>query len=595
MANEINFDDVVSYEELAASLSQQEDTDGRQDMLKVAHAVENQGLVDDEMIKVAMDSLVDESAASLKNALVSMNFAREEDILEALGNEFGMERIELEKVNFTPALIEELTPRQVLKYKAIPVKSEPGDIWLALSDPSNLRAIDDLQHILGKTVHGMIASEESIEKAVKKYYITDDYADIYDQMAENENPAELTDTYGELELAETSDREARLPVRFIDLMFKQAVHDRASDIHIEPERHGLVIRFRVDGVLHEIPSPPRQWQNAIVSRLKALAQLDLAEKRVPLDGRIKLNIPGKKLDLRVSTMPTIHGETIVMRILDAESVSMGLEDVGFLQDTIEKFFHLIKSPNGVILMTGPTGSGKTTTLYAALGQLNTPEHKIVTLEDPVEYQIAGINQVQIAHDIGLTFAVGLRALLRQSPDVILVGEIRDIETAENAIRAALTGHLVFSTLHTNDAASATTRLIDMGVKPYLVASSLQAIIAQRLTRRICSGCKATYHPADEEIMMLRFDPEEYREIDFLRGDGCDRCSGSGYHGRTAIHEILVMDAELRRRVIRTEAASRLKKYAVSKGMRTLRMDGWEKILLGWTSIEEIFKLTGDDL
>ncbi len=340
--------------------------------------------------------------------------------------------------------------------------------------------------------------------------------------------------------------------------------------------------------------PPRKWQAAIIARLKVLAGMDIAEKRIPLDGRIKLNIPGKKLDLRVSSLPTVFGESIVMRILDQSSVMMGLEDVGFLSDTIKTFNQLIKSPNGVILMTGPTGSGKTTTLYAALGVLNTPEHKLMTLEDPIEYQIAGINQVQIHADIGLTFPVGLRSLLRQSPDVILVGEIRDLETAENAIRAALTGHLVFSTLHTNDAASATSRLIDMGVKPYLVASSVQAIIAQRLVRRICSNCKEAYTSKPEEFAIIGYNPEEYEGVQLFKGKGCERCNNTGFRGRTAIHEIMVMDSEIRRRVIRSEAATRIKRYAVSKGMRTLRKDGFEKSLLGWTTFTEIYEAVGNE-
>jgi type IV pilus assembly protein PilB len=567
--------------------------DSRKGMLRLAKAVENSGLVDDEMIKAAMGRLVDESATSLKNALVQMNMASEADILDAVASDLGMERINLNEVNFTSALIDELTPQQVEKYRVIPVKSSHDEIWLALSDPQNLRAIDDLGHVLGKRIVGVIASEDEIEKMIKKYYGADDYASLYEEMAESDDPGEMKD-YGEIDIDGAPDEDKKLVVRYVDLIFKQAVHERASDIHIEPTRQGLTIRFRVDGVLHEVQPPPKQWQNAIISRLKVMAALDLAEKRIPLDGRIKLNIPNKKLDLRVSTLPTIYGESIVMRILDASSVMMGLEDVGFLPDTVRQFNDLIRRPNGVILMTGPTGSGKTTTLYAALGVLNTPEHKIVTLEDPVEYQIPGINQVQITPEVGLTFPVGLRALLRQSPDVILVGEIRDLETGENAIRAALTGHLVFSTLHTNDAPSSTIRLIDLGIKPYLVASSVQAIIAQRLVRRICGNCKKPYRPKPEEFVMIGYEPDQYKDIDLFEGEGCERCNKSGYRGRTAIHEVFVLDAEIRRRVIRIEASSRLKRYAVSKGMRTLRMDGFEKVILGQTSIEEVVDAVGGE-
>lgn len=597
----INLDSVslddLSFKELAAKVPgvSRETKDHKKDMMRLAKAVENHGLADDEMLKAAMNQLVDESAQSLKQALVQMNFAREEDILDAIASDMGMERVDLDEVDFTPELINTISEDIVQKYRVIPIKVSEDEVWLALADPSNLRAIDDLSKVLGKTVVGMIANEEQIDKIIESYYQDDDYSKIYEEMAESESPTGPRD-YSSIDLdEERDDAKKPLVVRFVDLIFKQAVYERASDIHIEPAKTGLRIRFRVDGVLQEVPSPPPQWQNAIVSRLKVLANLDLAEKRIPLDGRIKLNIPGKKLDLRVSTMPTIFGETVVMRILDASSVMMGLEDVGFLPVTISRFKELIRSPNGVILMTGPTGSGKTTTLYAALSTLNTPEAKICTLEDPVEYQIAGINQVQIDADAGLTFPMGLRAVLRQSPDVILVGEIRDLETAENAIRAALTGHLVFSTLHTNDAPSATVRLIDMGIKPYLVASSLQAVLAQRLARRICSNCKQAYRPKPEEIALLQFDPEDYQDVDFFYGDGCDRCGTTGYRGRTAIHEILVIDAELRRRIIRSEASSRLKRYALGHGMHTLRMDGWEKILMGQTTIAEVSKLVGQEL
>lgn len=589
----------ISFTDLATAVGGglgggEEMHDGRKDMIRLAQAVENAGLVDDDMIQAAMSNLVDESAQSLKQALISNNFASEQDIMDAVATDMGMERIDVDDIDFTPELIESIGVDWALKYRVIPVRVEGDDIWLALADPSNLRAIDDLSQILGKRVHGMIADEDGIDKILESYYEPDDYSKIYEEMAESDNPADIRD-YSSIDVDERDEADTPLVVRFVDLLFKQAVYERASDIHIEPTRYGLKVRFRIDGACQDVPSPPAQWQNAIISRLKVLSGMDLAEKRVPLDGRIKLNIPGKKLDLRVSSMPTIYGETIVMRILDASSVMMGLEEVGFLPGTIQKFRQLIKSPNGVILMTGPTGSGKTTTLYAALSTLNNPETKIITLEDPVEYQIAGINQIQIDNDAGLTFPIGLRAALRQSPDVILVGEIRDLETAENAIRAALTGHLVFSTLHTNDAPSSTVRLIDMGIKPYLVASSLQAIIAQRLARRLCSQCKKAYRPDPDDIRKLSFDPEDYADMDFYTNDGCDRCGQTGYRGRIAIHEVLVLDAELRRRIIRSEPASRLKRYALTRGMQTLRMDGWEKVLMGQTTIEEIFKLVGTEL
>ncbi|HMX63516.1 MAG TPA: GspE/PulE family protein, partial [Candidatus Sumerlaeota bacterium] len=406
--------------------------------------------------------------------------------------------------------------------------------------------------------------------------------DIYNQVTDTMHK-DLEASQQEVELID--DKDAPPVVRFVDLIFKQAVHDRASDIHIEPVRDGVTIRFRIDGVLHEQPSPPKKWQNAILSRLKVLSGMDLAEKRIPQDGRIKLSLPDRKLDLRVSALPAIYGESVVMRILDQSSVLLGLEDVGFLPDNITLFNSLIRTPTGVILMTGPTGSGKTTTLYSALSTLNTPEVKIVTIENPVEYMLEGINQVQVNEEIGLDFKAGLRSILRQSPDVLLVGEMRDLETAEIGIRAALTGHLVFSTLHTNDAPSAPGRLIDMGVKPFLVASSLQAVVAQRLIRRLCSHCKQQYRPSNDELIEVGATQSDIMNLDTLNihiQKGCERCSGKGFRGRTAIHEIMVVDTRVRQMIIKGESGFRIKKVAVRNGMRTLRMDGWEKVKLGQT-------------
>ena len=533
-----------------------------------------------------------ESGARPREDLVSTDY-RGEDILDAVAEASGMERIDLEEVDFTPELIEEIPEEVARKYRVVPVRSTDDEIYIALSDPHNIEVLDDLSRILNKKVFGMIAGEDEIEKVVRRYYDTEDLGKYYDQLAESDDPM-YDRKWEDLSLSEEEEGEQQPVVKFVDLLFKKAVHERASDIHVEPTRQGVTIRFRIDGVLQEVPSPPVKWRNALISRLKVLANLDLAEKRVPLDGRIKLNLSGRKLDLRVSTLPTIFGESVVMRLLEQSQVLLGLEDVGFLPNHIKIFNELIHSPNGIILMRGPTGSGKTTTLYAALGMLNTPDNKLVTLEDPVEYQITGINQVQIHPEIGLTFAAGLRSLLRQSPDVILVGEIRDLETGENAIRAALTGHLVFSTLHTNDAPSSTTRLIDMGVKPYLVASSLQAAIAQRLVRRICSSCKGSVELPEQALRESGYDPDDYQDREFFAGQGCERCNQTGYRGRTAIHEIMVMNADIRRRVLRSEPGSRIKRAAIKSGMRTLRDSGVEKACMGITTLEEVLRITQQD-
>lgn len=562
----------------------------------LAWLLEEAGLISQDMIKDLIPE--DESAQTVKHALVSQGLVRDDDILDALAANLGLEKVNLREIKPTPDLVEQIDPKHAIKYRVFPVRYDDENLWVAVVDPLNIQVTDDLERIYHKKVIPVIASEDDINRYIKHYYEGTDIADLYasaaDEAIQAESRSEEEDAYANIDLTGTPEADQPPVVKYVDLIFKQAVHDRASDIHIEPTKTGMSIRFRIDGVLHEVPAPPKRWQNAIISRIKVLSGMDLAEKRVPLDGRIKLTIQGKKLDLRVSSMPTIFGETIVMRILDQASVLMGLEDVGFLPDSVKLFKELIKSPNGVILLTGPTGSGKTTTLYAALSTINNPETKIVTIEDPVEYMIDGINQVQVNKEVGLDFAQGLRAILRQSPDVIMVGEMRDLEPAEIGIRAALTGHLVFSTLHTNDAPSATTRLIDMGIKPFLVASSIQAVVAQRLVRKICHHCKIEYKPKPEEIASVGYDPKEYADRTFYKGAGCDRCNNSGYRGRTAIHEIFVNDPELRQMIIRVEPATKIKKRAVAKGMRTLRMDGWEKVLLGQTTIQEVLRVTVAD-
>jgi type IV pilus assembly protein PilB len=555
--------------------------------------LEEAGLVNEDMIRNIMQNNP-ESAATLKRSLVSQGLVKEDDILDALAREMGMEKVDLSTIDITSELVSQIDRRTATKYNVFPVKYDDETMWVALSDPLNIQATDDLERVLGKKIIGLVAPEDEISKRIKRYYEGNEVSDMYevltDDLAGEISPYEKYET---LDL-ERADADQPATVKFVDLIFKQAVHERASDIHIEPTKHSVNIRFRIDGRLHEVPSPPKKWQNSIISRLKVLSGMDLAEKRIPLDGRIKLNMPDKKLDLRVSSLPSIFGETIVMRILDQSSVLIGLEDVGFLPDNVKLFRQLIRSPNGVILMTGPTGSGKTTTLYAALSSLNNPETKIITIENPVEYMIEGINQIQINAEIGLNFSISLRSVLRQSPDVILVGEIRDRETAEIAIRAALTGHLVFSTLHTNDACSSTIRLIDMGTKPFLVGSSLQAAIAQRLVRTVCNNCKVTYEPKAEEIKDSGMKPDECKGITFYKGKGCDRCNNTGYRGRTAIHEIFILSPETKLMVIQSEAAVRIKRVAVKQGMRTLRMDGLEKVKLGITTIEEVMRITQTD-
>ncbi|MGF1571977.1 MAG: GspE/PulE family protein [Sumerlaeia bacterium] len=570
---------------------------GSEGMSQLKRILEETGLVPSEVINETI-AREGEAAAAVRQSLINKGYLQEEDFMLALSEGLGMEKADFSTLEVTDDLVRQISKKHAMDYRVFPMRYDDEEIEVALADPMNIQITDDLERILKKRIIPLIAREDEINRYIKRFYEGDEIANIYqgmtDDLHDEESKKKEMQMMGEMEL---SSDEANVPavVKFVDLIFKQAVHDRASDIHIEPEKNHVAIRFRIDGVCQEVPSPPKRWQNAIISRLKVLSNMDLAEKRIPQDGRIKLNLPDKKLDLRVSLLPAIHGESIVMRILDQSSVILGLEDVGFLPDNIRIFNELIRTPTGVILMTGPTGSGKTTTLYSALSVLNTAETKIITIENPVEYMLDGVNQVQTNEEIGLDFKTGLRSMLRQSPDVILVGEIRDLETAEIAVRAALTGHLVFSTLHTNDAPSATSRLSDMGVKPFLVASSIQAVIAQRLLRRLCIHCKRMEHmditavegvgPTDEELE---------NGIDAYLPTGCDRCSGSGYKGRTAIHEIFVMDSKLRQLVIQGEASSRLKKLAVRRGMRTLRMDGFRKVVLGHTSLEELNRVTAAD-
>jgi type II secretion system protein E len=381
-------------------------------------------------------------------------------------------------------------------------------------------------------------------------------------------------------------------VRLVNLLIENAAAAEASDIHIEPFEDTLRVRFRIDGLLYDQESPPRRLRDAVTSRIKLMAEMNIAERRLPQDGRIRISLPNRRIDIRVSTIPTVHGESIVMRLLDRSSVFLPLDRLGFSPEVLRQFEHLIVRPHGIILVTGPTGSGKTTTLYAALDKINSPERKILTVEDPVEYQLKGVNQIPVKPKIGLTFATGLRHIVRQDPDVILVGEIRDLETAEVAIQASLTGHLVFSTLHTNDATGAIARLQDMGAEPYLIASVLEAVLAQRLVRRVCSACRVSDTPstADLELLGVRLEPG----VQLVRGQGCDTCRGTGYRGRTGIYELFVVNEDVRSLILRRASSREIRRQAIEAGMSILRLDGWAKACQGHTTIEEILRVTQED-
>jgi len=514
-----------------------------------------------------------------------------QDILKALANQFGMETISLRDLDIPQEVLDQVPGEVARRYKIIPVYKTDNTLTVAISDPFDVETLDSLRYILKCNVEGVVAPAEEIEVALNQYYARP--PDSMEAVLEEITEGTVTmPTSGMEELQEGEATEADAPIiKLVSLIILEAFRSRASDIHLEPLSRQFRVRYRIDGVLHEVESPPKRLQSAIISRIKIMANMSIAEKRLPQDGRIQVNVMGRDLDLRVSSIPTNHGESIVMRILDKQSMLLGLPQLGFFSDDQQKFERIISVPDGIILVTGPTGSGKTTTLYACLNYINTPERKIITVEDPVEYQISGINQVQVKPEIGLSFAAALRSILRQAPNVIMIGEIRDLETAEIAINASLTGHLVFSTLHTNDAPSAITRLIDIGVKPFLVASSVRAIMAQRLVRKICDNCKEEYQPTEAELRLLGPASEEVSRATLYKGRGCKACNLTGYRGRMGIFEIFTVDDQVREMIYRRVSAGELRVRARELGMRTLREDGLRKAIAGLTTIEEVLRVT----
>ena len=463
----------------------------------------------------------------------------------------------------------------------MPVVADEESITVALSDPMGYDAIDSLRYVLhGRDVQAVIAPRSEVQAAMAKLYADEASADV---QTRGEDDGSAGDEAGDDSAV----------IKLANLIITTAIKMKASDIHIEPMEKEFRVRYRIDGALRKMDSPPKRLQGAIISRIKIMSKMKISEKRIPQDGRIQITVGGKDLDLRVSSVPTNHGESIVMRILDKTNLSLGLPQLGFLTDDQSTFERLIKLPDGVVLVTGPTGSGKTTTLYACLGQINTPDKKLITVEDPVEYQMSGINQVQVNKDVGLDFSAALRSILRQAPNIVMIGEIRDAETADIAMEAALTGHLVFSTLHTNDAPSAVTRLLDIGVKPFLVASALRAAMAQRLVRAICEKCKEAYTPTERELKMLGTLSKTVPER-MYHGAGCDKCGRSGYKGRKGIFEIFKVDDTIQRLIFDHAPATLLRQRAREMGMRTLREDGMLKVASGMTSLQEVLRVTMGD-
>jgi type IV pilus assembly protein PilB len=555
----------------------------------------DQGIISQEQLDQALDEQK-KSGRLLGRVLVELGFVKEERILEALGVQIGMKVTNLADMDIPEEVIKELPASLAQVYNVIPVKFENNILTVALSDPLNINVLDDLRFVLNCEVQGAIATEEDINKAIEKYYgVTsqEDSLNALVQEIEKSTPDVLSAEIQEMQdIASLKELASQAPVvKLVNLVLLQAVKDKASDIHFEPFEDEFKVRYRVDGVLYEITHPPKNLSLAITSRIKVMANLDVAESRVPQDGRIMMRVAGRSIDLRVSTLPTVFGESVVMRVLDRSVVSLSLDEIGLTLEQQDQIMKLISQPNGIILTTGPTGCGKTTTLYSCLRKVNKIEYKIITTEDPVEYDISGIIQVSIKPKINLTFATCLRHILRQDPDIIMVGEIRDKETAQISIQASLTGHLVFSTLHTNDAPGAVTRLIDMGIEPFLITSTLEAVVGQRLVRLLCPKCKEAYTPSEYELSQINLSPEDAAAKTFYRAKGCRECNDIGYKGRTGIFEMLLMTDKIRDSIMNKAHTARIRKIAIEEGMRTLREDGLLRIYDGLTTIEEVVRET----
>lgn len=534
-----------------------------------------------------------ESGAGIVDFLMQKKALPEHALLQALSGEWGIPFLQKLPVDhIDTGFTSRFAIQYLKKQKIVPIVNAPDGAVIAVNDPCNFQAVDDICQALNLTGRSVVlAMQEEITAAINiAYDLSRSTAKEFFEEISGESTDSLIseiEEKGDL-LDETSDAPI---IKLLNLLLTGAVKDRASDIHIEPYQGNVRVRYRIDGILYDILSLPRKIHSPLVSRVKVMASLNIAEKRLPQDGRIEIRIADRSVDIRVSTIPTSFGERVVLRLLDKTSSVLKLSDLGMDEQKVNQFNSLIKSPYGIILVTGPTGSGKTTTLYAALSSINSPEVNIITIEDPVEYQIEGIGQIQVNPKIDLTFAQGLRSIVRQDPDVILIGEVRDRETAEIAIQSSLTGHLVFSTLHTNDAASAVTRLIDMGIEPYLVTSSVIAIIAQRLVRVLCPKCKEPYIPDEESLRNLGLDPKALGETVFYRKTGCAACMNTGYRGRTAIFEILILDDAIKRTILKTSDSNQIQDEAVRRGMATLLANGAEKVLEGTTTIEEVFRVT----
>ena len=561
---------------------------------RVGELLLRQGLIAEGDLRLAQSRLR-ESGGALTSYLVRHAEITEADLLVALQDEYHLPVVDPAAMELPEDLVGLLSAAIATKFQIVPVNLTRSTLTLAMADPSNLAAINEVKFLTGLDVRVAIGSPSAIEKCIDRYYEQNvNYGDVLSELGDEEMEVVRTDEDFDLKQLEKATEEAPV-VKLVNVLLADAIKKRASDIHIEPYEKILRVRFRVDGVLQEIMQPPFKLKNAITSRIKVMASLDIAERRMPQDGRIKVKLAqGREIDLRVSTLPTLFGEKVVLRILDKNGVQLDLEKLGFMGQALDHFKDAIAKPYGMILVTGPTGSGKTTTLYSALAQLNDAGTNISTAEDPVEYNLPGINQLQTHEDIGLNFAAALRSFLRQDPDVIMVGEIRDFETAEISVKAALTGHLVFSTVHTNDAPSTVNRMLNMGIEPFLIASSVNLIMAQRLARSVCPKCREPHEIPAQASIDLGMPAEEASPIASWKGAGCPHCGDTGYRGRTALYEVMPVTDELRELILAGGTATELKQQAIADGMVTLRQSGIAKIRAGETTLEEVMRVTMAD-
>ncbi len=543
------------------------------------------GLITRDQLDAALADQV-ATGRTLGRIFVESGVLKEDDLVRVLAGQMGLEFVDLSEFPLDPSAAQLIPEAMARRYQALPIGWDEGRLLVAMADPSNVIALDDIRSVTRAEVKPVVTTRGGLTDLLNRVDRLSAEADELSQLVADEY--EVDDLSGMAEIVEDAPI-----VKFVNLLITRAVAERASDIHLEPTERDVVVRYRVDGVLHEVMRSPKATQAGVTSRLKIMADLDIAERRIPQDGRISVNVGGKAIDLRVATLPTVYGEKVVMRVLDKSQALLRLSDLGFLPESLARFETVFRKPYGEILVTGPTGSGKSTTLYATLNVLNSPDRNIITVEDPVEYRIAGINQVQVNVKAGLTFASALRSILRSDPDIVLIGEIRDRETAVIATEASLTGHLVLSTLHTNDAASTPMRLVEMGLEPFLVSSALDAIVAQRLARRLCERCKQPYQPSEAELTeagwpMESLEPGEWPTLH--RHIGCAACARTGYRGRLAFHEVLLVTEEIERLIVERAGSEDVHKVAVMQGMASLRVDGLRKVAGGQTSIQEVFRV-----